>query len=174
MQKDDQANIAAIEQMFDEFSKRNYSFRIPITRRNTYLDALSVYLNLFADDFQTCLREIELQSNPINSSTNNDPAQKLSEYILLHLEEPLPTLRTLSRMFNTNERKLKERFRALYHTSIYRYYNQARMRKARAMILKDDLPLQNIADQCGFKNYPNFSNAFKKHFGYAPIMLRLK
>ena len=106
--------------------------------------------------------------------THKHPPSLLSDYILLHLEEPLPNLKSLSRMFHTNERKLKEGFKAMHQTSIYQYYNQQRLKKAQALVLQSDMPLKNIAEMCGFNTYHNFSTAFKKYFGYAPNTLRGK
>ncbi|HLF51246.1 hypothetical protein [Flavobacterium sp.] len=62
----------------------------------------------------------------ITSNTNNAPPrkseaviiQKVYEYILNHLEEPLPTAKELSQMFGTNDFKLKDGFRHFFNTSI--------------------------------------------------------
>ncbi|MFT3793754.1 helix-turn-helix domain-containing protein [Flavobacterium sp.] len=166
--------IEAIFEMFDSFAKRDFSYRIPISSRSTYADAIAVYLNLIADDLETYLRYNDSVGFGLVSlpDTSKQPAELLAEYIRLHLEEPLPTLKALARMFFTNERKLKESFKALYHTSIYRYYNQERLRKAQLLVLQTKLPLNEIATSCGFNTYHNFSTAFRKYFGHAPIVLR--
>lgn len=168
--------ISAIFQLFHSFSKGELSYRIPITTRHTYPDAIAVYLNLIADELESYLKQTPSPESPKPTfpEVPKQPAQLLSEYILLHLEEPLPTLKTLSRMFFTNDRKLKESFKALYHTSIYQYYNQERLKKAQLLILQTKLPLNDIAPACGFNTYHNFSTAFKKHFGHSPSALRLR
>jgi AraC-like DNA-binding protein len=94
--------------------------------------------------------------------------QKLYDYILAHLTEPLPSLKALSRLFGTNEFKLKDGFRHFFKTSIYQFYNDERLKRAHLMIQQTDIPLKNISVMNGFSNYPNFSKSFKRRFGYAP------
>ncbi|RYD97270.1 MAG: AraC family transcriptional regulator [Sphingobacteriales bacterium] len=100
--------------------------------------------------------------------------QELYDYILAHLEEPLPTLQELSRIFGTNEVKLKEGFRYFFKTSIYQFYNDERLKRARLLVEQTDLTLKTISHSCGFGSYPNFSKAFSKKFGCAPATLRAK
>jgi AraC-like DNA-binding protein len=98
--------------------------------------------------------------------------QKLYDYILAHLEEPLPSLQLLARKFGTNEHKLKAGFRHFFKTSIYKFYNNARLKRAYFMIEHTAIPLKNIAVMNGFNNYPNFSKSFKKYYGFSPYELK--
>jgi AraC-like DNA-binding protein len=94
--------------------------------------------------------------------------QKLYDYILAHLEEPLPSLKVLSSEFGTNEHKLKDGFRHFFKTSIYQFYNDERLKRAYFMIEITGIPLKNISVMNGFNNYPTFSKSFKKRFGFSP------
>ena len=98
--------------------------------------------------------------------------QKLYDYILAHLEEPLLSLKVLSSKFGTNEHKLKDGFRHFFKTSIYQFYNQERLKRAFFMIEHTGIPLKNISVMNGFNNYPNFSKSFKKQFGFSPNELK--
>ena len=98
--------------------------------------------------------------------------QKLYDYILAHLEEPLPSLKVLSLEFGTNEHKLKDGFRHFFKTSIYQFYNDERLKRAYFMIEHTRIPLKNIAVMNGFNNYPNFSKSFKKRFGFSPYEMK--
>ncbi len=100
--------------------------------------------------------------------------QELYDYILANLENPLPTLQELSRIFGTNEHKLKDGFRHFFKTSIYQFYNEERLKRAHMLILGSDMALKSIAFMCGFGGYPNFSKAFRKRFGVAPGSLRIR
>lgn len=166
----DNERLQSILQMFTEFSKGNFAFRIPERGRKSYLDALIIYYNLLGFEIETFL--LRHNSTKMHSGKVIQDAQLLSDYILLHLEEPLPTIRALSKMFHTNERKLKEGFRALFNTSIYQFYHVERLKKAQLLILRTDKSLKSIACRCGFNTYHNFSTAFKKHFGQSPVTLR--
>lgn len=94
--------------------------------------------------------------------------QKVYDYILAHLEEPLPSLKELSKYFGTNEYKLKDGFRHFFKTSIYKFYTVERLKRAYLMIQQSTIPLKNIATMNGFTDYPNFSKSFKKQFGISP------
>jgi AraC-like DNA-binding protein len=71
--------------------------------------------------------------------------QNVHEYILKNLEEPLPSTKELSKMFNVNEFKLKDSFRHFFNTSIYHFYTEERLKKAQRLILKTSIPLKEIA-----------------------------
>jgi AraC-like DNA-binding protein len=94
--------------------------------------------------------------------------QNLYDYILNHLEQPLPTLKALSVLFDTNEYKLKLGFREFFKTSIYNFYQEERLKRAHLMILQTKISLKEIALMNGFNTYLNFYKAFKKRFNYAP------
>lgn len=94
--------------------------------------------------------------------------QKLHDYILEHLDEPLPTLKELARKFGSEEHKLKVGFREHYHTSVYHFYHEERLKKAHSLILQTSITLKEVAFMCGFTTYLNFYKAFKKQYGYAP------
>jgi AraC-like DNA-binding protein len=98
--------------------------------------------------------------------------QKLYDYILAHLEEPLPSLKVLSCEFGTNEHKLKDGFRHFFKTSIYQFYNNERLKRAYFMIEHTTIPLKNISVMNGFNDYPNFSKSFKKRFGFSPYEMK--
>lgn len=172
--QDEQDRIAAVYQMFGELAKGNFSFRLPVTHRGTYLDALVISSNLLAGEFEAYFSNRPGTPFKLPTDKQQRDAQLVHRYILLHLEEPLPTIRSLARMFHSNERKIKDGFRELYKTSIYKFYNEQRLKKAQLLVMQTQLPLQEIASSCGFNTYTNFSTAFKKYYGYAPIMLRQK
>jgi AraC-like DNA-binding protein len=94
--------------------------------------------------------------------------QKLHDYILNHLDEPLPILKELAGIFSSEEHKLKIGFRKYFNTSVYKFYHLERLKKAHLLIQQTSILLKEIAFMCGFTNYLNFYKAFKKHFGYTP------
>jgi len=42
------------------------------------------------------------------------------------------------------------------------------LKKAYLLILQTDLPLKEVAFQCGFLAYLNFYKAFRKKYGFSP------
>lgn len=98
--------------------------------------------------------------------------QNVYDYILDHLNRPLPSVKELSYIFGTNENKLKYGFKQLFRTSIYQFYTNERLKNAHLLIQQTTIPLKSIASMTGFKTYPNFSKGFKKHFGYKPMDIK--
>ncbi|MBA4320361.1 MAG: hypothetical protein C0412_18340 [Flavobacterium sp.] len=94
--------------------------------------------------------------------------QNLYDYILNHLEEPLPNLKELAVLFSTSEYKLKKGFREFFKTSIYNFYHEERLKRAHLMIQQTKIPLKEIALMNGFNTYLNFYKAFRKRYQYAP------
>jgi AraC-like DNA-binding protein len=112
--------------------------------------------------------EEEVEKQPNSRKADALLIQKVYDYILAHLDEPLPSLKNLSRHFGTNEYKLKDGFRHFFKTSIYKFYTAERLKRAYLMIQQTTLPLKSISALNGFTDYPNFSKSFKKQFGISP------
>ena len=94
--------------------------------------------------------------------------QQVYDYVLANLAEPLPSIKEIARLFGTNDFKLKDGFRYFFHTSVYKFYTEQRLKRAYLMIEQTDIPLKNISFMNGFNSYPNFSKSFKKQFGLSP------
>jgi transcriptional regulator GlxA family with amidase domain len=163
--------IKTLYRMLLEMATGNLSYRIPLEGQDLPFDELATMLNAVAAKMQAAhyLNPYPF-STPILSgnATATVIIQKVQDYILNHLEEPLPSTKELSKMFGTNEFTLKENFRNLLKTSIYQFYNEERLKKAHFLIQQTALPLKDIAFMCGFNDYTNFFKAFKKRYHYTP------
>lgn len=98
--------------------------------------------------------------------------QDVYDYILNHLEEPLPTIKELAQLFGTNDFKLKDGFRHFFNTSIYQFYSKERLKRAHLLIQQTPISLKEIAFRSGYNDYTNFSKAFKKQYYYTPSDLQ--
>lgn len=94
--------------------------------------------------------------------------QNVYEYILNHLEEPLPSVKEISKIFGTNEFRIKDGFKRFFNTSVYQFYNEERLKRSHLLIQQTNLPIKEIAYMSGFNDYTNFYKAFKKRFNYSP------
>lgn len=94
--------------------------------------------------------------------------ENIHTYILENLDTPLPSLKSLAIQFGCEEHKIRNGFREHYHTSVYQFYQNERLKKALLLISQTDLPLKEIAFQCGFEMYLNFYKAFRKKYGFSP------
>ena len=172
-----QQRIKTIYRMLLEMATGNLSYRIQLDGQDLQFDELAKSLNEVAEKMQ-----LGNYLNPHNFTNpiiaGNDPAtviiQKVQDYILNNLEEPLPTTKELSKMFGTNEFTLKENFRNILKTSIYQFYNDERLKKAYFIIKQTAIPLKEISFLCGFNDYTNFFKAFKKKYHYTPSDLNRK
>jgi len=134
--------------------------------RFTVLSFVAPFLRI-NENFSESL-EVKTDKHSSFKQTDVRLMQQVYDYILANLTEPLPTIKELARQFGTNDFKLKDGFRHLFHTSVYRLYTQERLKRAYIMIQQTDIPLKNISFMNGFNSYPNFSKSFKKEFGFPP------
>lgn len=128
---------------------------------------------IFITSITTIIEDlIDSEKKELLQSNDQAIIQNIYLYITSHLEEQLPTTKELSKMFGTNEFKLKEIFRNHFNTSIYQFYNDQRLKRAHQMIAQTIIPLKEIAYLNGFNDYVIFSKAFKKKYHYAPSTLK--
>ena len=126
--------------------------------------------------------ELFLKDTPFLKSIPSVAAEKskaeatvianIHTYILEHLDAPLPSLKSLALLFGSEEHKIRNGFREHYHTSVYQFYQDERLKKAYLLITETDLPLKEVAYQCGFGMYLNFYKAFRKKYGFSPRELK--
>lgn len=93
------------------------------------------------------------------------------EYLLHHIEHP-GTVIDLSHAIGLNDFKLKKGFKQLYGITIFEFLLEARMEKARRLLLETDMTVHAVAISVGYKNISSFTVAFKKKFGILPSEIR--
>ena len=162
--------------MLFELATGNLAFRLELEDFNDEFEELKAMLNKVAEKMQVIHLEnanLNNESQIIDSSKQHelDLIHEVFEYILTHLEEPLPSTKELSKMFGTNEFTLKQNFRKLLKTSIYQFYNEERLKRAHHLIQQTTISIKTIALMSGFNDYTNFYKSFKKRFGYPPSNL---
>jgi AraC-like DNA-binding protein len=82
------------------------------------------------------------------------------------------TLDELAKKTASNIQTLKKSFKALFHTSIFDYYQQLRMDFARELILNQNFTVAETSEYLGYSHQNHFSSAFSKKFGYPPSELK--
>lgn len=134
--------------------------------RSTVLSFVAPYLQVVEDTEESV--EVKLNKHPSLRKTDARLMQRVYDYILANLAGPLPSVKELARQFGTNDCKLKDGFKYFFHTSIYQFYTEERLKRAYIMIEQTDIPLKSVSFMNGFNTYPNFSRTFKKRFGFSP------
>lgn len=84
-----------------------------------------------------------------------------------NLSSPFSIL-DLAKKVGINDYHLKKGFKELYNNTVYMYTTQKRMEKAKNLLLKHDLNVNEVAYMLGYNDATNFSAAFKKYYGYTP------
>ena len=113
-----------------------------------------------------------LQVNDLIKWKNDDIANKISDYILMHLSENLSG-EILCKKFLLSRTKLFQIATKSYGMSISRYVLSKRIEKAKEL-LKQQKSVGEVADEVGFLDANYFSKIFKKHIGLSPTEYKAK
>lgn len=116
--------------------------------------------------------EPELKSEKKESAATKILLRQVRLYILRNLHTELPSLKELGLIHRTNKTKLKEGFKNMYGTTIYRFHMEKRLDKGALLIRTTELPISIITQKCGFKDHSHFSKNFRKQFGKTPSQYR--
>lgn len=83
-----------------------------------------------------------------------------------------PNLSEIARTVGLNEYKLKRGFKETFHTTVFGYLTQQRLLLARQYLRDTDKTAAEISFELGYATPQHFNNAFKKHFGTTPDLVR--
>ena len=111
-------------------------------------------------------KRITLRMTDVRSLRN------IHNYILRHLEQPLPSMKVLAHTFGINEFKLKNGFNQLYGIPVFTFHRQQRLKRAKFLIQTTELYLKDIAKLAGYPDSSHFTKAFKKQYGCTPGMFK--
>ncbi|MGB8193499.1 MAG: AraC family transcriptional regulator [Chitinophagaceae bacterium] len=89
------------------------------------------------------------------------------DYLIRNMDTPC-TLIELAHKVGINDFKLKKGFKQIYGTTVYDSLIDARIEKAKFLLLETDSPINDIALITGYKNISSFITAFRKKVGFSP------
>ena len=112
--------------------------------------------------------EISYTFSPWEMKKISDARELLQQYI----SDKAPTLRSLAQQVNINAVKLKHGFLHMYNCTIFDWLLEARMKKAKDLLITTDEPIKEVCKQVGYPRVSNFITAFRRRFGYTPGSLR--
>lgn len=102
---------------------------------------------------------------------DTDKIHEARNIIEKRINEPCSLL-DLSRMVGLNDFKLKKGFKEVFGTTVFGYLSDLKMRRAKEILLTQDIPISEISRLSGYKNQTHFTAAFKKKFGALPGQVR--
>ncbi|WP_338872797.1 AraC family transcriptional regulator [Spirosoma sp. SC4-14] len=114
--------------------------------------------------------KLSLRESTAHQTINSADVERLlyvRNEILSDLSVP-PVIRELAQVAAMSETKLKQLFKQTFGTSIYNYYQQARMEEAAFLLKQGKHSVGEVGYELGFSNLSHFSRLFEKHYGLNP------
>jgi AraC-like DNA-binding protein len=116
--------------------------------------------------FRTLVLRESAPQQPINSA-DAERLLQVHNQLLGDLGTP-PVLRELAQQAAMSETKLKQLFKQTFGSSVYTYYQQARMKEAAFLLKQGQHSVAEVGYELGFSNLSHFSRLFEKHYGLNP------
>ncbi|MDQ3290433.1 MAG: AraC family transcriptional regulator [Bacteroidota bacterium] len=135
--------------------------------RHLYLEAKA--MELFTWQMDQVLAATNVKLNASFPKADLEKLQLVHDYIQKNYLHPL-TLTDLAKQFGLNEFKLKNGYKKLFGTPVYKTIHHLRMQTAADLLQNNILNISEVADFVGYSHISHFSAAFKKKFGYPPSM----
>ncbi len=124
------------------------------------LEILAWYFNRSEDaDIEAC---------PFLENEDNVQKIRLAKKIIIDRMTDPPTIPELAKEVALNEYRLKEGFKNIYGTTVFKYLSDYRMDVARHILDEGKLKVNEAAYQIGYTNPSHFIAAFRKKFGVTP------
>jgi AraC-like DNA-binding protein len=118
--------------------------------------------------FTSNLREyLEIEKVKISKDEMNRLIA-VKKYLEQDIRLPQPTFSSLTKVALMSATTLKTKFKRMYGTSVFQYFQRMRMEKARILLLTHKFTVKQIGQQLGYTNMNNFTIAFKKEFRQLP------
>lgn len=98
--------------------------------------------------------------------------QKVDDFMGLNLQEGIPNIKALARVFFVNEHKLNLGFRTVFGKSVLQQFNHKQIEEAKKLLLDSSMMIHEIAHKVGVRDPAYFCRFFKKHTGLTPREFR--
>ncbi|RKS53758.1 AraC family transcriptional regulator [Gillisia mitskevichiae] len=152
-----------VQQTIREITNCHYCTHI----KKIYLEAkiTALLLNFLVDSEQKSFSEDkEVSKNDLLG------IQKVETYIRAHFKESI-SIAELAPIAGLNTSKLKQSFKKVHSTTIFKFITRLRMEMAKEIISVEKRSVSEAAYEVGYKNPQHFTVAFKKYYGYLPSSL---
>lgn len=111
---------------------------------------------------------------PTMSAADREFLDKLARYVEEHLAQPDLSSTTMAEDFFLSPRQFSRRVKQLTGVDTTHYIRASRIAKARRLLTRTDLPIQDIYVQCGFDSANYFARIFRSDVGQSPTEYRKK
>jgi len=110
----------------------------------------------------------DIEACPFLENEDNVQKIRLAKKILIDRMTDPPTIPELAKEVGLNEYRLKEGFKNIYSTTVFKYLNDYRLDVARHSLDESNMKVNEVAYQIGYTNPSHFIAAFRKKFGVTP------
>jgi AraC family transcriptional regulator, transcriptional activator of the genes for pyochelin and ferripyochelin receptors len=157
----------AIHQVIDQIIHHRYTGDLQ------RLFLLSKSIELLVCCAESCERAINAPPQPqiLKSPADKEKILAARDLVNARIDSP-PSLSEIARTIGLNEYKLKRGFKETFNTTVFGYLTAQRLCVARRYLLDTQKTAAEIAFELGYSTPQHFNNAFKKHFGHTPDMVR--
>lgn len=99
--------------------------------------------------------------------STNTYIKTITRYIMTHITEPL-SLKDVCRIVNLSEEYCAYLFKKETGKTVVEYINEKKLDYAKELICHREMPLRDISEYLGYRNYNYFSRIYKKKFLCTP------
>ncbi|MGG4455843.1 AraC family transcriptional regulator [Brevibacillus porteri] len=99
-------------------------------------------------------------------------AEQIAAYIHVHYRQAI-SMKALSNQFRYSSHYLSRVFKRKYGVSPLEYLVQIRVNRAKALLVKADVTIREIAESVGYMDMYYFSRLFKKQTGVTPAQFKM-
>lgn len=104
----------------------------------------------------------------IKTPSNHNVLDDLLAYIETHLSEEL-SAKELAKQVGMSESNMQRKFKVAFGYSVQNYIRRRRLEIARQHLERGVATVTEVAYSAGYRHPSNFTNAFRKAFGYPPV-----
>ena len=132
-------------------------------------EKVSSILSIFFSDLSSNLHDF-LESEKVKISKDEiNRLMTVRKY--LDIDLPPPTFTSLTKIALMSGTSLKTKFKKMFGTTVFEYFQSMRMQRARILLLTHKYSVKQIGRLFGYSNLSNFTIAFKKEFNQLPHVL---
>ncbi len=106
------------------------------------------------------------------SSKSKELASYAKKYIFQNISDCTLTVEKIAEHFDVSPEYFRKIFKSIYTVSPRRYIIEARMKKARELILSEEFTICDITHICGYDSETYFSTEFKRFYGTPPSIYK--
>lgn len=185
-----------LDKLLQRAIEGDYSFTVEFRHRNGYYWIGKGYLHHLVSNDKNCYTLSVFKAVHYNEKLKRDlsdpkksgdyPSENrslilrdqrrlvndLHEYVVTRLDRKLKNISVISKAVGGSESKIKAIFKKNYGETIYNYHKRKRLEKAYMLLRDTSLPINEIAEECGFIEFSHFSRSFKKEYGVTPSRVR--